>query len=144
MVVLGNQLFPPERLGNCRDAVIFMAEDTGLCTYVKHHQQKIVLFLAAMRSYADELRTAGFEVRYFPLDAEDDTSYEDRLARVVSELECSELMHFEVEDKPMEKRLVDFCEQRSIERTELQSPMFLAARDDFRQLRGRPVPTAHG
>lgn len=133
MVVLGNQLFPPECLGNCRDAVIFMAEDAGLCTYVKHHQQKIVLFLAAMRSYADELRTAGFEVRYFPLDAEDDTSYEDRLARVVSELECSELMHFEVEDKPMEKRLVDFCEQRSIERTELQSPMFLAARDDFRQ-----------
>ena len=133
MVVLGNQLFPPERLGNCRDAVIFMAEDAGLCTYVKHHQQKIVLFLAAMRSYADELRTAGFEVRYFPLDAEDDTSYEDRLARVVSELECSELLHFEVEDKPMEKRLVDFCEQRSIERTELQSPMFLAARDDFRQ-----------
>ena len=133
MVVLGNQLFPPERLGNCRDAVIFMAEDAGLCTYVKHHQQKIVLFLAAMRRYADELRTAGFEVRYFPLDAEDDTSYEDRLARVVSELECSELMHFEVEDKPMEKRLVDFCEQRSIERTELQSPMFLAARDDFRQ-----------
>ena len=133
MVVLGNQLFPPECLGNCRDAVIFMAEDAGLCTYVKHHQQKIVLFLAAMRSYADELRTAGFEVRYFPLDAEDDTSYEDRLARVVSELECSELLHFEVEDKPMEKRLVDFCEQRSIERTELQSPMFLAARDDFRQ-----------
>jgi len=133
MVVLGNQLFPPEHLEDCRDAVVFMAEDTGLCTYVKHHQQKIVLFLAAMRSYADELRAAGFDVRYFPLDAEDDAGYEDRLAQVVSELECSELLHFEVEDKPMEKRLVDFCEQRSIERTELQSPMFLAARDDFRQ-----------
>ena len=132
MVVLGNQLFPPERLENCRDAVIFMAEDTGLCTYVKHHQQKIVLFLAAMRSYADELRAANFDVRYFPLDADDDASYEDRLARVVSELECRELLHFEVEDKPMEKRLVDFCGQRSIERTELQSPMFFAARDDFR------------
>jgi deoxyribodipyrimidine photolyase-related protein len=79
MVVLGNQLFPPDRLEDCRDAVVFMAEDVGLCTYVRHHQQKIVLFLAAMRSYADELRAAGFDVRYFPLDADDERSYEDKL-----------------------------------------------------------------
>ena len=132
MVVLGNQLFPPDCLDDCRDAVVFMAEDVGLCTYVRHHQQKIVLFLAAMRSYADELREAGFDVRYFPLDA-DEGSYEDRLACVVDELGSTELVHFEVEDKPMESRLVDFCEQRSLERIELKSPMFLAPRDDFRR-----------
>ena len=79
MVVLGNQLFPPDCLDDCRDAVVFMAEDVGLCTYVRHHQQKIVLFLAAMRSYADELRDAGFDVRYFELDP-DGGSYEDTSA----------------------------------------------------------------
>ena len=134
MVVLGNQLFPPGCLDDCRDAVIFMAEDVGLCTYVRHHQQKIVLFLAAMRSYADELREAGFDVRYFPLDVNgdaDEEAYEDRLACVLNELECTELVHFEIEDKAMEERLADFCEQRSVERTELQSPMFLTPRDDF-------------
>ncbi len=130
LVVLGNQLFAPGRLEPCRDAVVFMAEDVGLCTYVKHHQQKIVLFLAAMRSYADELRAAGFEVRYFRLD-EEGGSYEDRLAGVVAELDCPELLHFEIEDKPMEERLVDFCGQRSLERIELQSPMFLGTRADF-------------
>jgi deoxyribodipyrimidine photolyase-related protein len=132
-VVLGNQLFPPDRLQDCRDAVVFMAEDVGLCTYVRHHQQKIVLFLAAMRSYADELRDAGFDVRYFPLDTDDERSYEDKLEHVVAELGCGELLHFEVEDKPMEERLVDFCEQRSIERIEMQSPMFCGTRDDFRR-----------
>ena len=132
IVVLGNQLFAPDHLERCRDAVVFMAEDVGLCTYVKHHQQKIVLFLAAMRSYADELRAAGFEVRYFPL-AEEGGSYEDRLASVVEELDCRQLLHFEVEDKPMEQRLVDFCVQRSLERVELQSPMFLGSREDFRE-----------
>ncbi|MDH3909292.1 MAG: cryptochrome/photolyase family protein, partial [Gammaproteobacteria bacterium] len=131
LVVLGNQLFPPERLKGCRDAVVFMAEDIGLCTYVKHHQQKIVLFLAAMRSYADELRATGFEVRYFSMDADDDSSYEDKLDRVVAELDCRELLHFEVEDKPMEGRLIDFCEQRSLARVELRSPMFYGTRDDF-------------
>ena len=133
MVVLGNQLFPPEALDDCRDAVVFMAEDLGLCTYVRHHQQKIVLFLAAMRSYADELRAAGFDVRYVQLDAGDERSYEDKLDSVVAELGCDEILHFEVEDKPMEKRLVDFCERRSIERVELQSPMFCGTREDFRQ-----------
>jgi deoxyribodipyrimidine photolyase-related protein len=132
MVVLGNQLFPPERLEECRDAVVFMAEDLGLCTYVRHHQQKLVRFLAAMRSYADELRDAGFDVRYFPLDTGDDASYEDKLGHVVTELGCGELLHFEVEDKPMEERLVEFCEERSIERIELQSPMFCGTREDFR------------
>jgi deoxyribodipyrimidine photolyase-related protein len=135
LVVLGNQLFSPDRLESCRDAVVFMAEDVGLCTYVRHHQQKIVLFLAAMRSYADELRGAGFEVRYFPLDAGDE-SYEDRLAGVVTELDCRELLHFEVEDKPMEERLVDFCAQRSLERIELRSPMFLGTREDFVEFAG--------
>ncbi len=131
-MVLGNQLFPPERLQDCGDAVVFMAEDVGLCTYVKHHQQKIVLFLAAMRSYAEELRAAGFEVRYHSLDTGDDSSYEDKLERAVAELDCRELLHFEVEDKAMECRLIEFCEQRSLERTELLSPMFLGTREDFR------------
>ena len=132
MVVLGNQLFPPDCLDDCDDAVIFMAEDVGLCTYVKHHQQKIVLFLAAMRSYADELRDAGFDVRYFTLDP-DGGSYEDRLADVVDDLGCTELVHFEVEDKPMERRLAEFCEQQSLERIELPSPMFLSSRDGFQR-----------
>jgi deoxyribodipyrimidine photolyase-related protein len=131
-VVLGNQLFAPDRLESCRDAVVFMAEDVGLCTYVKHHQQKIVLFLAAMRSYADELRAAGFEVRYLPLDA-GAGAYEDRLAAVVAELDCRQLLHFEVEDKPVEARLVEFCAQRSLQRVELRSPMFLGTRQDFRE-----------
>lgn len=131
-VVLGNQLFPPDRLADYPDAVVFMAEDRGLCTYVRHHQQKIVLFLAAMRSYADELRAAGFDVRYFPLDEDGDDGYEDKLERIVDELDCDELVHFEVEDKPMEERLIAFCEQRSLDRVELVSPMFCGTREDFR------------
>ena len=50
-VILGNQLFPPAEIGDpLKDAAFFMAEDRDLCTYVRHHQQKILLFLAAMRA----------------------------------------------------------------------------------------------
>jgi len=63
-VILGNQLFPTAHLKDYKDHVFFMAEDYGLCTYVKHHKQKILLFLSAMRSYAEELQIAKLKVTY--------------------------------------------------------------------------------
>lgn len=133
LVVLGNQLFPIERLRELQPAVVFMAEDPGLCTYVRHHQQKIVLFLAAMRSYRDELRAQGFEVVYHELDVSSETTYEMRLAKALDDTACTELVHFEIEDKAMETRLVAFAQSREMVRTECLSPMFLCTRDRFQR-----------
>ena len=132
LVILGNQLFAPEHLPAASEYPVFMAEDVGLCTYEKHHQQKIVLFLAAMRSYAEELRGAGYEVHYESLDTDDSRSYEEKLADVMKSARADELVHFEVEDKAMEKRIVAFAKDKGIERKELESPMFTCTRDDFR------------
>ena len=41
-----------------------MAEDKGLCTYEKHHKQKIILFLSSMRSYADSLKKNNFKLEF--------------------------------------------------------------------------------
>lgn len=131
LVVLGNQLFAPEHLESARDAVVFMAEDHGLCTYVRHHQQKIVLFLAAMRGYRDELAAAGFDVRYSELGEPDGDDFETRLAKVVDEVGATELRHFEIEDRPMETRLRNFAEARDLSRVELPTPMFLCSRERF-------------
>ncbi len=131
LVILGNQLFAPERLPPSGDGPVFMAEDLGLCTYERHHQQKIVLFLAAMRAYADELRAAGYDVHYARLDPENDRPYEEKLSDALHGAGDSRLVHFEVEDKAMETRLIEFAERNGLERTELQSPMFSCSRDDF-------------
>ncbi len=131
LVILGNQLFAPELLPSSGDGPVFMAEDLGLCTYEKHHQQKIVLFLAAMRAYADELRAAGYDVHYVQLDPADDRAYEDKLSDAVRAAGDTKLVHFEVEDKAMETRLVEFANRSALERSELQSPMFSCSRHDF-------------
>ena len=131
LVILGNQLFPLEHLPPATDVSIFMAEDTGLCTYVRHHQQKIVLFLAAMRAYADELSAAGYEVHYHFLDTQNKQTYETRLAEALLGAETTEIRHFEIEDKPMEVRLMDFAASQGLRRIELPSPMFLCSRDEF-------------
>ena len=131
LVVLGNQLFPLEKLPAATDVTVFMAEDLGLCTYVRHHQQKIVLFLAAMRSYSDALLSAGYDVHYQRLATHDEESYEAKLEKALSKTGAVEIMHFEVEDKAMEERLIGFAESQDLARTELQSPMFLCSREEF-------------
>ena len=41
-IILGNQLFDPKLLKSkgCRE--VFMSEDFGLCTFVKHHKIKTI------------------------------------------------------------------------------------------------------
>jgi len=131
LVVLGNQLFPLEHVEAAEPDVVFMAEDVDLCTYVRHHQQKIVLFLAAMRSYRDALREAGFELRYTELDAGQSATYEDRLGEAFDESAATTLVHFEIEDKAMETRIREFARAREIARDERASPMFLTSRESF-------------
>ena len=61
--ILGNQLFPSKYLDRFKkDHIFFMAEDNGLCTYEKHHKQKILLFLSSMRSYADKIKKEKFKL----------------------------------------------------------------------------------
>jgi deoxyribodipyrimidine photolyase-related protein len=73
-VVLGDQLSPDisalAGLDPAGDRVLMMevADET---TYVRHHKQKIVLVLSAMRHFADELRRRGVRVDYVPLDDPD-------------------------------------------------------------------------
>jgi len=49
-------------------SVIVMVESIEETHYVPHHRQKIVLFLSAMRHYAQHLRATGWTVDYYALD----------------------------------------------------------------------------
>jgi deoxyribodipyrimidine photolyase-related protein len=70
-VVLGDQL--SRGIAALRDLdpaqdVVLLAEVRAECTYVRHHQQKIVLVLSAMRHFAASLRAEGVRVAYVRLD----------------------------------------------------------------------------
>lgn len=131
LVILGNQLFPLQHLPPPDVTPVFMAEDLGLCTYERHHQQKIVLFLAAMRAYADELRSASYEVHYIELDVSDSRSYEQKLKDAIEDTDPSELQFFEIEDKAMEERLKRFAADSNLACNEMVSPMFMCSREAF-------------
>ena len=68
-VILGSQLFNPKILKKNGCSEVFMAEDFGLCTYFKHHELKLYLFLTGMREYRDELENESISVNYFELSS---------------------------------------------------------------------------
>ena len=82
-----------------------MAEDKGLCTYEKHHKQKILLFLSSMRSYADGLRKNKFKLDYFKIEEKEfNDDYLKKLKKIITQKKVKEISSFEVEDKFFEKK----------------------------------------
>ena len=66
---------------------VLMAEVLSECTYVRHHQKKIVLVLSAMRHFARALRSRGVTVEYVKLDDPANTqSLRGELARLAARL----------------------------------------------------------
>jgi len=87
-LILGDQLCRSisalRDIDHTRD-VVLMVEVYDETTYVRHHKQKIVLVLSAMRHFAEYLRVEGICVEYVQLDQEGNSgSLTGELGRALS------------------------------------------------------------
>ena len=133
--ILGNQLFPSKYLDRFKkDHLFFMAEDYQLCTYEKHHKQKILLFLSSMRSHADSLKRDKFKLEYIKIeDKEFKDDYLKKLKKIISSKKIKEISSFEIEDKFFEKKINQFIKKEKLKWNIIQTPMFLNSREEFKQ-----------
>ena len=131
--ILGNQLFPSKYLARFKkDHLFFMAEDYELCTYEKHHKQKILLFLSSMRSHAETLKKDKFKLEYIKIeDKEFKDDYLKKLKKAIISKKIKEISSFEIEDKFFEKKINQFIKKENIKWNIIQTPMFLNSRDNF-------------
>ncbi|HSL99620.1 MAG TPA: cryptochrome/photolyase family protein [Candidatus Limnocylindria bacterium] len=86
-IIFGDQLSRPlsalRGIDRARD-VVLMVEVSEEATYVRHHKQKIVFVLSAMRHFAESLRAEGIEVDYVRLDEDGNTgSFTGELGRAL-------------------------------------------------------------
>jgi deoxyribodipyrimidine photolyase-related protein len=95
-LVLGDQL--SRGLSSLKDIDpkkdhVLMVEVHDETTYVKHHKQKIVLILAAMRHFADELKQEGLPVIYVKLnDKGNSGSFSGEIARAIKTLKPEKII----------------------------------------------------
>jgi deoxyribodipyrimidine photolyase-related protein len=88
--ILGDQLSRNlsslDGIDKARD-IVLMCEVMAEATYVGHHKKKIAFIFSAMRHFAEELRGAGYQVRYTEIDDRNNAgSFAGELNRAVAEL----------------------------------------------------------
>lgn len=132
-VVLGNCLFPHHgALQPDAQTLFFMAEDVGLCTHFRYHKHKLMLFLSAMRSHAEDIEK-DYPLQYWELTEENrGLSYEDKLLRTLQQYEhIKEIVLYVIEDKFFAKRIRSFCQSYDLRLTIVDSPLFINTIADF-------------
>ena len=132
-LVLGNQLFPVDYLKQLNIKHVFMREDMNLCTYEKHHKQKIALFLSSMRSYRDELKKNKITTEYCELMDYNSMTYEEYLKRYLDKIKIKKISIWSIEDKWFEKRLKKL-EKNGISIEIHDTPMFLTKLNEFEEM----------
>ena len=136
-VILGNQLFDKKNLKDFKKKCeFFIQEDMGLCTYFKHHKQKIYYFLASMREYRDYLKKNNFKLSYIDLEKNisDFKDYFDGLKSFLKSKNINKINIFEIEDLEFRFKFEKFCKLNQIILTFYNSPMFLVNRSDYENI----------
>jgi deoxyribodipyrimidine photolyase-related protein len=134
-VVLGDQL--SHGLASlsdidCARDVVLMAEVHGECTYVRHHKQKIVLVLSAMRHFAAELGARGVRVEYVTLDDPDNThSLRGEMLRAAQRMAPSRIVVVEPGEWRLAEDMRYWHEAAGIEVEIRDDLRFLCRRRDF-------------
>ena len=133
--LLGNQLFDVKYLEKFKkDHIFYMAEDFQLCTYEKHHKNKILLFLSSMRSHADRLKKSKFKIEYSTIEEKTfKLDYTEKLKKIIKSKKITEISSFEIEDKFFEKKISNFTKKENINWNIVQTPMFLNSRENFKK-----------
>ena len=110
ILVLGDQLsdtLSALRKADKKTDIIVMAEVQDEASYVPHHPKKIAFTFAAMRKFAQRLRTGGWNVTYTRFDDPDNTgSIVGELIRRASEYGATGVIYTE----PGEWRLISALE----------------------------------
>jgi deoxyribodipyrimidine photolyase-related protein len=134
-MVLGDQL--SEGLSSLADLdprrdVVLLAEVRAECTYVRHHQQKIVLVLSAMRHFAAELRARGVRVAYVALDDPANThSLQGEMLRAVAQWRPARIVVTEAGEWRLTENMRHWHEAAGLEVEIRDDTRYLSRRQDF-------------
>ncbi|WP_420406359.1 cryptochrome/photolyase family protein [Nisaea sp.] len=135
VLVLGDQLSPAlsalEKGDKERDRIL-MAEVAAETVYVRHHKKKIAFLFAAMRHFADELRSAGWTVEYVPLDHPDNSgTLGGEVARFVAAWESDRVLVTEPGEWRLQEEIGTWEKSLGCEVVTLPDSRFLASHEEF-------------
>ncbi len=142
--ILEDQLSPDlPTLAAAPSAPVLMVESDRNFRRVPYHRRRIALVCSAMRHFADELRTAGRDVRYYPLAAEGYRDSEAALRHHLDSTAGREVWVVEPSEWHTRAWLETLPARLGLSIRYFPSPLFLTDRIEFAawSARQRPTPT---
>ncbi|MES2771559.1 MAG: cryptochrome/photolyase family protein [Pseudomonadota bacterium] len=136
-LVLGDQLNPNHAWLQTLDAhVVYVLMETRQETdYVLHHAQKILAIFAAMRTFAEQLRTAGHRVDYLTLDDPRNThNLTNNLAWLMSAHHATRFEWQSPDEWRLDSQLRTWAAQQTFATAEVDSAHFLSTRHALAEL----------
>lgn len=137
-LILGDQLDLESNLFNDYDKSrdrLWLAEVNGENTHVKHHKHQIVMFLSAMRHFAEAQRAAGREVLYteLPADGRRDRGRElgDVLGADLTEHRPDKVRVVRPGDRRVLKMIRAACADHEVDLEVLEDSHFFTTPSDF-------------
>ncbi|MEM9730380.1 MAG: cryptochrome/photolyase family protein [Myxococcota bacterium] len=135
LVLLGNQLFPNREIAKSGAGSVFMAESEKMCRRYAAHQHKLVLVLSAMRSKADALRRAGYDVHYVRLDETRSEGFGELLHRHLLGASYASVVRFRTDSLAFSRVLSDEISRSGLFDEVLDNPSFVTTPAEFEQYR---------
>lgn len=138
-LILGDQLNLANpalaTLDRARDLVL-MIEAPGEATHVWSHKARIVLFLSAMRHFAQTLEAAGFGLRYVGLDDPMAEGFGDRLIEELRRLGGAVVVVTEPGEWRIRHVVEHACQTTGTALEVLPDDHFMVSREEFRRWAG--------
>lgn len=119
------------------DVVYCLMEMRQETDYANHHLQKVLAFFKAMRSFAAQLRKAGHQVHYLPLDApENRQTLPENLAMLIRLYDARRFEYLLPDEYRLDEQLKRFCLTLSIPSASFDTEHFLCKREELHDFFG--------
>jgi deoxyribodipyrimidine photolyase-related protein len=100
--------------------------------YVTNHIQKVVGFFSAMRSFGNELKEKGHQVKYLTiLDKKNTHSLTSNLDLIINDLKADKFEYLLPDEYRLDKQLKEYCKNVSIENEVFDTEHFYTKRKDL-------------
>jgi len=133
-LILGDQLNAQHSWfeSKSNNTLYVMMEILPETNYVKHHIQKVVAFFLAMRSFSENRREEGHQIKYFQLDDEDNQQCFGRNLSALIQSEKIERFEYLLPDEyRLDKQLREFSKSLSIPSEAIDTEHFLTKRTEL-------------
>ena len=134
-LILGDQLNRKHSwYTSTSDEVTFlMAEMRQETDYVKHHIQKVLVFFAAMRDFADWLESSGHNIIYVKIsDPNNPQELEALIQKYVKETGAGRFEYQFPDEYRLDSPLKKICDQLEIETGVSDTEHFYTSRDELK------------